>query len=291
MALRFVRKQGWSRPAAASVAALLAAGCLLWGSFHADALRVTMKRVVFEGPVRTEVLTIINNTAAEQVYRLGWKQLRMTEDKSLMAVREGGKIEPVPGFKEVTDMIRFAPRRVVLPPGSSQQVRLMLRRPKDLKDGEYRAHFWIQPEAESVKFQPEKKELGPKDSAVHVKMLTGITLPVIVRQGDLKAAGSIADAAVAGDTGQKILKYTLLREGGRSLYGDMEITCASAKGEIVLQQIRGIAVYTEVGKRLMAHKLKDFPEGGCSALHMKYRADEEDPLFKGGVIAESDIRL
>ncbi len=254
----------------------------------AHALRVTMKRVIFEGPVRTEVLTIINNTAEEQAYRLGWRRLRMTEDKSLVSVPEG---EPLPGFDEMQQMIRYAPRRIVLPPGASQQVRLMLRRPKDMKDGEYRAHFWIQPESESVKFDPNKTRPEGK-SAVQIKMLTGVTLPVIVRQGNLTASVKIADAALVTENGQKMLKYTMTREGNRSVYGDIELICKTPAGEEkIIQQLRGIAVYADINRRVITQRTKGVPEGGCTSLVMKYRADTEDQLFKGAVLAEANVKM
>ncbi|MCI5060767.1 MAG: hypothetical protein MRY79_06825, partial [Alphaproteobacteria bacterium] len=63
----------------------LALGIL--GSLNsADALRITLKRIVFEGPKRAEVLTLINNSNEEKTYRVAWRHFRMTPDKSLVAV-------------------------------------------------------------------------------------------------------------------------------------------------------------------------------------------------------------
>ena len=273
------------------ICALLVGGVVLCaiGIMNAHALRVTMKRVIFEGPVRTEVLTLINNSAEEQSYRLGWKKLRMTEDKSLVSMAED---EVMPGFEELKGMIRYAPRRIVLPPGASQQVRLMLRRPADLKDGEYRGHFWIEPEAEAVKFNPEDfKNADPTKSSVQIKMLTGITLPVIVRQGKLSATAKIEKARIVTEDGKQYLDYDLLREGNRSVYGDMEISCVGGGEPTILQQIRGIAVYTEVTRRTMRHALNALPDGGCGKIHIKYTADQEDQLFRGAVLAEADAAL
>lgn len=249
----------------------------------AQALRVTMKRVIFEGPVRTELLTIVNNTAEEQAYRLGWRTMRMTEDSTLGYVKEGDSLE---GLKPAEDMIRYSPRRVVLPPGSSQQVRLMLRRPKDLPDGEYRSHFWIQPEAAAQKFAPAKNEAAKDKPVIQIKMLTGMTVPVFVRSGNLTASASITDAKAAPGKGGMDVSFTLNREGNRSIYGDFTFTCNGKQAK----EVKGIAVYTEITKRAMKFTVP-YPEGGgagsCSQVGIKYTSDKEDMLFKGKVLAEA----
>lgn len=255
-------------------------------SKDAHALRITMKRVIFEGPKRTEVLTIINNTTEEQIYRLGWRRMRMTEENSLQAL---GEDDAGDDLREAAPMIRYAPRRVVLPPGRTQQVRLMLRRPRDLPDGEYRSHFWVQPEEKAAEFRADGQEQTKKGQAIQITMLTGLTLPVFVRAGEMTVSGRIDNARVATEGERPVVRYTLHREGNRSLYGDIEVTCRSGGEEIVATSVRGIAVYTEVDKRRMTHPLRSFPQGGCSDMKITYTATEDDPLYKGGLIAEASV--
>jgi len=266
-------------------AMVLYAGIMMLSAHDANALRVTMKRIVFEGPVRTELITIVNNTAEEQVYRLGWRNMRMTEDTSLEYVKEGDSLE---GLMPAEDMIRYSPRRVVLPAGASQQVRLMLRRPKDLAPGEYRSHFWIQPEAEAVKFDPNPD--APKDKpSIQIKMLTGLTLPVFVRNGNLSASAGITNLKMAVAGGELHVTFDLNREGNRSLYGDMDFVCMGGGGETIVKQLKGIAVYTEITKRSMKYDIP-LPEGGagaCQKIKVTYTAEKDDPLFKGKVMAEA----
>lgn len=259
--------------------ALLGLGVFLL-PHDAMALRVTMKRIVFEGTKRSDLVILINNTNDEMAYRLGWRRMRMTEDKSLVPVPAD---DAAPDLRSADEMIKYSPRRIVMRPGESQQVRLMLRRPKDLPDGEYRSHFWIEPEAASVKFDPSEIKGDPtKGPAVQIKMLTGITLPVIVRAGDLSAKGSITNVrATRAGSGIKV-KLTLNREGNRSLYGDFDFKCA---GQLAYQ-VRGIAVYTEVAKRNLDFDIKA-PPAGCNTLDITYTATEDDLQFKGGVIASA----
>lgn len=268
--------------------AVFGMGALVMLPTDAQALKVTLKRAVFEGPRRTEVLTIVNNTAEEQAYRLGWRMMRMTENQSVVAVDDPAQAA---GLKPVDDMVRYAPRRIVIPPGGTQQVRLLLRKPKDLPEGEYRSHFWIQPEAESVKFEPltgEKAEEAKTKPVVQIKMLTGITIPVIVRHGKLAVSTTITDARAARDTGGKVMNvgFTLNREGNRSVYGDLKFTC---DGGALAKQVKGIAVYTEISKRFMNFSIP-YPEGGvCNKMTVEFSADDDDMDLGGRVLATAEV--
>lgn len=263
-------------------------GFIMLGAVSKDAhaLRVTMKRVIFEGPKRTEVLTIINNTTEEQVYRLGWRRMRMTEDNSLQALDEEDSGDDL---REAAPMIRYAPRRVVLPPGRTQQVRLMLRRPRDLQDGEYRSHFWVQPEEQATAFNPDADQQTTTGQAIQITMLTGLTLPVFVRAGEMTVSGRIDNARVVTEGDRPVVRYTLHREGNRSLYGDVEVTCRAGGQEIVATSVRGIAVYTEVDKRQVTHALRSLPQGGCTNMKITYTATSDDPFYKGELIAEAPV--
>lgn len=285
--LPFISRRGLLAGVAAVV---IGAGTLTLLPLDAQALKVTLKRAVFEGPRRTEVVTIINNTAEEQAYRLGWRTMRMTENQSVIAVDDPAQAADL---KPAEDMIRYAPRRVVIPAGGTQQIRLLLRKPKDLAEGEYRSHFWIQPEAESVKFQPlseEQAEEAKTKPVVQIKMLTGMTIPVIVRHGKMTVKSSISDVRASRDAAGKQMNvgFTLNREGNRSIYGDLSFTCDDGS---LAKQVKGIAVYTEITKRFMNFSIP-YPESGkCDKLSVEFKADEDDMDLGGQVLATGETTV
>lgn len=262
-------------------------GTLAFCALDAYAVKITMKRVIFEGTKRAEVLTLINNTGDEQAYRLGWRNMRLTEDAGLKEIPEG---ETPADIKFADQMVIFAPRRVVIPPGGSQQIRLMLRKPKDLAEGEYRSHLWIRPEAEAVKFEAKPTEAGK--SAVQIKMLAGVSLPVFVRIGQMTATAKFESAAARQADGKLKIDLVISRQGNRSLYGDLDFICTGGE-EKVLRQVRGIAIYPELAQRKFNFSFPLPKEGmaGCSAMRIVYTADKEDPLFKGNVIAQTSANL
>lgn len=262
-------------------------GTLAFHALDAYAVKITMKRVIFEGTKRAEVLTLINNTAEEQTYRLGWRNMRLTEDAGLKEIPEG---ETPADIKFADQMVIFAPRRVVIPPGGSQQVRLMLRKPKDLAEGEYRSHLWVRPEAEAVKFEAKPAEDGK--SAVQIKMLAGLSLPVFVRQGQMTATAKFESASARQADGKLKIDLVLSRQGNRSLYGDLDFICTGGE-EKVIRQMRGIAIYPELTQRRFNFTFSLPKEGlpGCPAMRIVYTADKEDPLFKGNVIAQTNTNI
>lgn len=252
---------------------------------QAQAIKITMKRVIFEGTQRAEVLTLMNNSAEEVTYRLGWRSMVMDEDGGLKPVEDGAE---APGVNKADSMVVFAPRRVTVPAGGAQQIRLMLRKPKDLAEGEYRSHLWIRPEEESVKFDPNP-DADPTKPSVQIKMLAGVSVPVFVRHGNLTASGTISNANLTQAGGKLHLALTINREGNRSLYGDFTFAC----GGQVVHQLRGIAVYAEITKRNLDFTIP-MPQAGagfCSTMQVTYTADVNDPLFKGGKIAEAVATL
>ena len=263
-------------------------GLIAVSAFATDAwaLKVTLKRIVFEGPRRAEVLSIINNTTEEQAYRLSWRQMRMTEDEALVAVEEGASVA---GVMPVDDLVRYAPRRIVVPPGGTQQVRLMLNKPKDLAEGEYRSHLWLKPEADHVKFDEAAGDTATRPQ-VQLKMLTGMTIPVIVRHGQMSVKATIKDVHITRNTESHALDVALTvgRQGNRSLYGDFKFAC---DGGTVVRDIKGVAVYTDVTQRHMNFTVPLPADGAvsCKTLQVQYLADPDDVDLKGAVLATAEV--
>ncbi len=262
---------------------IICAAALVWLSQDALALRVSLKRVVFEGSKRSEILTIINSSNRPETYRLEWLRFKMEDGaSSLASLKEG---EDASGVNFADDMIRFAPRRVTVPPGGSQQVRLLLRRPKDLEQGEYRAHLRILTEAEPT---PYKEQTADKP-AVRLSVQPGISLPVFVRHGKLTASVSISDAKIRKDEKGLEVSFRVSRTGDRSVYGDFDFVCNDGGEEKILQTIRGIAVYTETSYRDLKYKLEvsDTTAANCSKVDVVYRANSSDSQYAGKVLAQA----
>ncbi len=204
-------------------------------------LLVAPTRIVLDGQRGTEI--ILNNIGSETAtYRISLELRRMTAEGRLTEVSPEDANELEQAAKE---MIRYAPRRVTLPPNQPQAIRLGVRAPKDLADGEYRVHLLFRaiPKARSVTASPEQAD----GFSIALTPIYGVTIPVIIRQGNLSATAAIANARIEqGDEGQAFA-FDLSRTGDRSTYGEIRVMKQGANEPLLL--VRGIAVYPELASR------------------------------------------
>jgi P pilus assembly chaperone PapD len=203
-------------------------------------LLVAPTRIVLDGHKGAEV--ILNNIGDDPAtYRVSVEFRRMTENGDLIDVTT-----PTDADKKAEDMIVYAPRKVTLAPHEPQAIRLVARAPQGLPDGEYRVHMLFRaiPPATPV-VQPAGD--APKGVQFKLTPVYGVTIPVIVRLGNLEATAGIANVHLEKKDGVPAIGLDLMRQGSRSTYGEVRVLKAGVKDPIAIQ--KGVAVYTEVGKR------------------------------------------
>jgi hypothetical protein len=78
----------------------------------------------------------------------------------------------------------------------------------------------------------------------------GVTIPVIVRLGNLQATASIQHVHLDRKDGKPLVEMDISRSGKRSTFGEVRVLKPGAKAPIAIQ--KGVAVYTEIGIRHVA---------------------------------------
>ena len=226
------------------IAAALAVPLALFASAPAVAgvgdLLVAPTRIVLNGSRGAEiVLSNIGDDVA--TYRVSVELRRMKEDGSLEDVAQANDRE-----ETARGMILYAPRRVTIAPGEPQTIRISARAPKGLADGEYRAHllFRAVPPPRPVSAPREVKGI-----AFELIPIYGVTIPVVIRMGNLQAKVGIANVQLTSQAGKPAVALDLTRAGDRSVFGDVRVFKPGIKDPIAVQ--RGVAVYTEIGTRRM----------------------------------------
>lgn len=233
--------RGFSMGSAISAAAWMAFSILAPGAASAAGgdLLVAPTRIVIEGQRGAEV--VLNNIGAEPAtYRVSLELRRMTAEGRLEDVTE-----PTAAEQAALEMVAYAPRRVTLQPNQPQSIRIGVRAPEGLADGEYRVHMLFRaiPDA-----RPATTPATSVDGlAVSLTPIYGVTIPVIVRRGALTAEAAISNAHIAMADGRQAVAFDLSRSGNRSLYGEVRVLKPGAAAPVVLA--RGIAVYPEVDRR------------------------------------------
>jgi P pilus assembly chaperone PapD len=208
-------------------------------------LLVAPTRIVLDGPRGAEV--VLNNVGTEPAtYRISLELKRMRADGSLE------EIEPenaTPQERATLDMLFYSPRRVTLPPNQPQTIRIGVRAPAGLADGEYRAHllFRAVPDAAPV----VAADAGPASGvSIALTPIYGVAIPVIVRHGTLSATAAIANPRLENDGTNDILAFDLSRQGNRSVYGEVIVMRQGVATPVVVA--RGVAIYPERDSRTVA---------------------------------------
>ena len=241
--------------AAAIVTAALAGGISTQARAGVGDLLVAPTRILLDGRKGTEI--VLNNIGdAPATYRISVEFRRMTPEGNLEDVTE-----PTAAEKAAADMIVYAPRRVTLAPHEPQSIRIAARPPQGLPDGEYRVHLLFRaiPPSTPVTAAADTSAKGLKLQLIPVY---GVTIPVIVRLGNLQATAGIANVALEKKDGKEAIALDLTRSGSRSTFGEVQVLKAGVKDPIAIQ--KAVAIYTEVGTRRISIPVDETYKGAIN---------------------------
>ena len=270
---------------------------IAYPALAAGDLLVAPTRVVLDGPRGTEVF--LNNVGQQPAtYRISMELKRMLPSGQVEDVAPDAASDKE---KATLAMISYAPRRVTLAPNQPQAIRIGVRPPADLPDGEYRAHILFRaiPDATA----PVPAAAGPTQGvSIALTPIYGVTIPIIVRKGSLKVTAAIsgiqkvridpttnAILAAKAKPGEAApvdaISFTLARTGTRSTYGRIRVTKAGIAKPLF--EARGIAVYTDVAARVVTLPIS--PEVAAQLVGPTRVEYLEDMDTGGGMIAEAQV--
>ncbi len=266
---------------AAVIAGALALAAASPAAAQGDLL-VAPTRVVLSGGGNAEVI-LSNIGDKPATYRIALELRRMTTEGAFDEVVEA---EANPVEQASLGMVRYAPRRITLAPNQPQSVRISARPGAELADGEYRVHmsFRAIPEPTAVEAEPASSSEGFQ---IRLTPIYGITIPVIVRKGQLEVTAGIANPKVVRETDGTFLSLDLTRQGARSVFGEVVVSARGVKDPLFVA--RGIAVYPEIGKRTLMLPLSGEQVGKLNGpVRIEYR---EMPENGGRMIAAIDTNI
>jgi hypothetical protein len=244
------------------------------------------RRVVFEGTKKYEEINLANTGNDTARYIISLMHVRMKEDGSFEEITEPGS-----GENFADKYIRFFPHSVILGPDESQVVKIQLNRSNELTAGEYRSHIYFRAIPAAA---PLGEAQAAKDSGISIKLVPvfGISIPVIIRVGEINTAVSLAEPFVEmAEDSVPVLNMTFLRTGNMSVYGDLSVDYISPQGKTIgAGVIKGIAVYTPNAKRHFKLNLENHPgiNYHSGSLHITYTMPAESKLAK---LAETNVVL
>jgi hypothetical protein len=250
-------------------------------------LLVSPVRVVFEGNNQKEEISLVNTGNDSAIYSVSLLHYNMTEDGNFEMVEK-----PDEGQMFADSYLRIFPRRVSLAPRESQVVRVQFRRRSDMMSGEYRSHLYFRAEKDN---KPLGQNLTPKDPqlmSVQITPVFGISIPVIIRTGDVHVVSSLSSMKIEVQQDTIVnLKLTINRTGNISVYGDILAEYVPSSGKPVeIGDVRGVAVYTSTNKRNFSIRLKNLKGVNLTTgkLRVTYTSPRDTPYV---LYAEKELVL
>lgn len=210
-------------------------------------LLIAPTRLILDGRRGGEVI-LSNIGEKEATYRITMELRRMTPEGGLDDV---SREEANAAEQAALAMVRYAPRRITLPPDQPQSVRISARPPAELPDGEYRIHLAFNAVPESRPVADRQPGDGANTGlAIRLIPIYGITMPIIIRKGQVTATAGIANPRIeARPQGGAMLSLDLTRVGNGSTFGEIRVMRQGSSEPIYLA--RGIAIYPEIERRAL----------------------------------------
>lgn len=269
---------------------LVAAALLMLSRAALADLMLYPTRVVFEKNQRAAQVELINQGKTPETYRINLINRRMSETGEFIAVETPGA-----GEQFADRLLRYSPRQVTIPPGGSQTVRILLRKPADLSAGEYRSHLQFDRLADasgSGSIEELDQTFGGSSIGVVLTALVGASIPIIVRHGDTRASVTLSDLALVGPgADSQTLAFQINRDGSRSVFGDLAVTFTPEGGAAIeLAKAGGVAVYVPNPLRRARMPLQ-LPAGTAlraGTLRVSFR---DRPEAGGKLLAEASLAL
>lgn len=239
-------------------------------------LLIAPTRVILDGRRGTEV--ILNNIGNEEAtYRITLELRRMNDQGRLDDV---DLTQASDKEKVALEVIRYAPRRVTLPPNQPQSIRIGMQPSQTLPDGEYRAHLLFRaiPKAAPVEAAMDAGN-GLK---IQLIPIYGISIPVIVRKGNLEGVAALSNLRMGKDNEGPTLEFDMSRKGDKSVFGEIHVTKPGVAEPISIA--KGIAIYPEVASRNVS--LPVSPEVAAKLKGEVVVSYYEAPEAGGGLISQ-----
>jgi P pilus assembly chaperone PapD len=238
-------------------------------------LLIAPTRIVLDGRRGTEV--ILNNIGNEEAtYRITLELRRMNDQGRLDDVDVEGATDKE---KAALEVIRYAPRRVTLPPNQPQSIRIGLQPTDALPDGEYRAHMLFRAIPKAAPAVTQDTGAGLK---IQLIPIYGISIPVILRKGNLEATAALTNVRMGADNEGPTLEFDLSRKGTKSVFGEIHVTKPGISEPISIA--KGIAIYPEVTSRSVSLPMP--PEVAAKMRGEVVISYYEAPEAGGGLITQ-----
>lgn len=265
--------------------AALATICHLAPLYSQGDLFLSPTRVVFDGRDLTQEVLLLNTGRDSATFTASFIEYH---------IDSAGNYLPVTDLEETglyaSRYVRVFPRRFALAPNATQTVRLQYVRRQGMQEGEYRSHLFFRMEAGDQKRVPGMGDVTGEDLSISLTAVYGVTIPVLIREGDLSTDAEISDVRLELDGSNPLLEFNIRRYGKKSAYGDLTVDFLTADRRTVsIATWKGLGIYTSAGGRRCSIPIQRamVPELREGTLLIRYLLSEGS----GGAFSSVELKL
>ena len=238
-------------------AATLIAPAPIQAQGQGSILFVSPNRVTVEPDEKIQTITVNNRSDVERRYDIRVVDQVMNEQGSTQRMDVGFKYS-------AKEMLRFVPKRFSLQPGERQTIRVMVRRPASLADGDYHSHMLFReiPLQRTADTPVGASAAGASGASFEIKTLYGLAIPVVVQSGAINSSISLMDVQMLKNPTGPVLAVSLQRAGNAeaSAYLRAEHVSAATGARTPVLTGQWVRIYREVDQINKMINLK-IPEG------------------------------
>lgn len=231
-------------------------------SAHAQSFMLSPGTIVFEDRTHSAELLIAN---------MGDRQTLMRIEAANFVMDENGQLKDVAKSavrSSAEDMLRFSPRQFELRPGDNQTVRIGLRKPANLPNGEYRVHLRVVNVASG---KPPAQIAGKNgDMSFVIPINIARAVRVLVRQGVTAGTASVVALSARHRGDNIVVAATFQRSGGGSSSGAYSIVAPSAT---TVMAKGALTIYADRSTRTVEQKIPRSVLNGENTLCLLYTED------------------
>tara|TARA_R110002124_G_scaffold89216_2_gene228289 strand:+ start:372 stop:1223 length:852 start_codon:yes stop_codon:yes gene_type:complete len=145
-------------------------------------------------------------------------------------------------------MLKFTPKRFTLEPGERQVIRVMVRRPKDLADGDYHSHLLFREVPLRNQERDGSGSDGKQKASFEIQALYGVAVPIVIQHGTVNSSMDIVSAALAkNEQGNAGLGITFSRSGNGEAAAHLSVVHRlPGKEDVPVTTEQWVRIYREV---------------------------------------------
>jgi fimbrial chaperone protein len=203
-------------------------------------LQVFPTRVVLSEKKTISHLSLRHTGTTPGRYNISAVFYRMTPQGNLELAEN-----PTEDERSATKLIRFSPKKTTIGPNQEQVVRVIYAGPKNLPDGEYRAHIHFEPLDAS---EPQQAAAGkPGQISMAMTARIAVAVPLIFRKGNPEFKASLANLGLLRMPDQTpAFRADLSSEGKAFAFGDFFAFFTPNGGQMKqIGMVRAVASYNK----------------------------------------------